>query len=217
MKDFIRANILAVSPCNRKQSPSRQTTSTPRHGVQSNGGQARHLRLLTPRISVRSPSTPSAEHGAVETVRKELDQVNIDLIVARGELEATRKEINKQVKKYKKKVEKLEVDKNQLKLKFKKSENEKKDLKDKVKKLEKDKSEMEVKVDKLEDGRKEMSGRIESLERLFEGISLSQPEVSSKSKKATEGPGTCGACKRYFKRLDLHKKRTKNQQCKISD
>ena len=95
MKDFIRANILAVSPGSRKQSQSRQTPTTQSRQttsitrpVQSKGGQ--HLRPLTPRITVRSPSTPSAEHGAVEAVRKELDQVE-------KELEATRKENYNQV------------------------------------------------------------------------------------------------------------------------
>ena len=230
MKDFIRANILAVSPGSRKQSQSRQTPTTQSRQtpttqswqtpttqsrqttsitrpVQSKG--VHHLRPFTPRITVRSPSTPSAEHGAVEAVRKKLDQVE-------KELEATRKENYNQVKKMKKKVEQLEVDKKNLQLKFKKSENENKKLKEKVEKLEKDKCEIEVKVDMLEDGRKEMMERIVSLERLFKGSPSSQAEVSRKSEEAMKGPGTCRGCKSNFKRLDLHKKRTKNQHCKMS-
>ena len=220
MKNFVQANILAVSPgLGHSTSGSRQrhqsrlprsvSQSTPRPGVQQSlGRQPRHLSPYTPRITVSS-STSSAGHDPVETERnrRDLDQVKNDNSELKNNLENSTKENDKKVKKIKKKVEKLEGENNQLKVKVQKFENEK--------------DELRLKVQKLEDRNKEMEVKLQTFERLFSTmLSSSQSEASNRSSEsgvtAKAGPGTCGGCHKHFVRLDLHKRRTRNQLCKIS-
>ena len=112
-----------------------------------------------------------------------------------------------------------------LKEKLEEVQNENKDLK---KKLELNEKEQQVSNSKLEDVEKEslkmkkkfkdLKSQVKLLERLVTRTHVAPvPQSVMETNQVTTsqaGPGTCGACGKLFRRLDQHKSRTKNPECK---
>ena len=184
-KNFIQANIRAVS-CT--PSPARSTSGSriaPRTPTLPS-----QCQYLTPdynpsRVSPRTLTRSHSSPSEVEKIKEKLEAVQNENKDMKKKLELN--EIEQQ-----RKLADVEKENSKLKKKFK-------DLKVQVKLLERLVTRTTAQACEVSPA--------PNPESVMETIATQVTKLPS-------GPGTCGACGRQIKRLDQHKSRTKNPECK---
>ena len=191
-RNFIRENIRAIS-CS--PSPARPTSSSGSR-VSSFSGSRR-----TP-----SPHTPLPHSSQRQHLTPEY---NTRVIRSHSSPEVNK--INEKLEALAEGMKELKQENRELKQKI---EDNEKESQRKFSNVEKENSKIRKKNTQLK-------AQVKLLERMVARNAVSpappSPPETIKEEGTTSraGPGTCGACGKFFKRLDQHKTRTKKTDCKI--
>ena len=203
-RNFIRENIRAVS-CS--PSPARPTSSSGSRVSSFSGSRRtpsphtplplsthRQLRLSSPHSSQRQHLTPEYNTRVIRSHSSpEVNQINEKLeALAEGMKEL--KQENRELK------QKIEDNEKESQRKF---------------------SNVEKENSKIRKKNTQLKAQVKLLERMVARTAVSpappSPPETNKEEGTTSraGPGTCDACGKDFKRLDQHKNRTQNPDCKM--